>query len=151
MSETITVTLTAYNMGDVDEVDFDLWRKFVCENIDDAMGFEVQCVDQFEFPGGPARDRIDGATDVQREAIASWLATTGWEAFCGETWERMRREHDAETAVTAAFRTSYQKACAAGLDNAAALADAREQAAIVVPAGMAGTFDDGDLSFAVDR
>lgn len=91
----INVVLTAANMGNVDEVDFDLWAKFVAENIDAAMGFEVASVDQCVFVGGMDRDMITGGTEEQREAIRSWLSATGWETFCGETWERMRREHDA--------------------------------------------------------
>lgn len=91
----ISVTLTAANMGDVDETDFDLWTKFVTENIDEAMGFEVAEVEQHPFESGAARDTITGGTWAQREAIATWLSVTGWDDFCGEAWEKMRREHDA--------------------------------------------------------
>ena len=91
----ISVTLTAANMGNVDETDFDLWTKFVSENHEAALGFEIHEIDQHRFLGGPASDSITGGTEEDREAIRTWLSVTGWETFCGEVWERMRREHDA--------------------------------------------------------
>lgn len=91
----ISVTLTAANMGDVDETDFDLWAKFVAENHEAALGFEIHEIDQCDFTDGAARDYVSGGTKEQRDAIRHWLSVTGWDDFCGETWERMRREHDA--------------------------------------------------------
>lgn len=90
----ISVTLTAANMGDVDETDFDLWTKFVSENHEAALGFEIAEIDQHRFPGGPDRDTITGGTEDERAAIRTWLSVTGWETFCGEVWETMRRELD---------------------------------------------------------
>lgn len=92
----IRLVLSAATMGDdVDEVDFDLWTRFVCENIDQAVGFEVHEVEQAGFMTGGV-DSIVGGTDEQRAAIKSWVAVTGWDAFCGEAWEKMRAEHDAK-------------------------------------------------------
>ena len=91
----ISVTLTAAHMGNVDETDFDLWTKFVTENIDEALGFDVHDIEQGRFPCGAGADVITGATQEQRDAIRAWLDVDGWNAFCGEAWETMRREHDA--------------------------------------------------------
>jgi hypothetical protein len=96
----IEITLSSANMGQVDEVDFDLWARYVAENIDDAMGFEVESVDQLAF-GEAGDDVVAGGTEEQRQAILSWLGHEGWDAFCGDTWETMRKEHDAP-ATTAA-------------------------------------------------
>lgn len=97
MAKNINVVLTAANMGDVDEVDFGLWTKYAADMLPALVGEEVD-VEQHRFSGGPDRDTITGGTEEQREAIRTWLSVTGWEAFCGETWERMRREHDAAAA-----------------------------------------------------
>lgn len=81
----ITVKLTAYNMGPATrEDDFDAWHTFVCDHIDQALGFEVADVEQYAFTGGPSRDFVIGGTEEQREAIRSWLAHEGWDAFCSE-------------------------------------------------------------------
>ncbi len=88
---TIKIMLSAANMGpQTTEADFDAWAGYVCNHIDEAMGFEVADVDQFRFIGGAGGDRIDGASDEQREAIRSWLAVAGWEAFCVDMDERAR-------------------------------------------------------------
>lgn len=79
----IKITLTAYNMGsETTEADFDAWAKYVAENIDESMGFEVESVDQFPFRGGPDKDAIEGGTGEQRVAIRDWLSVIGWEAWC---------------------------------------------------------------------
>ena len=91
----ISVTLTAANMGDVDEIDFDLWTKFVSENHEAALGFEIHEIDQHSFKRPPSRDTIGGGTEEQREAIRTWLSVTGWDDFCGEAWEKMRAQYDA--------------------------------------------------------
>ena len=81
----IEITLTAQNMGpDHSEADFDAWTSYVCEHIDDAVGFEVHEVAQFSFDGGPATDRVDGASVDQVEAIRNYLAHEGWDAFCAD-------------------------------------------------------------------
>jgi hypothetical protein len=92
----IEIVLSSANMGDVDETDFDLWRRFVAGRIDDAMGFEVEAVSQRRF-GEVGNDCVYGGTEEQREAIRSWLSHDGWDEFCGQggPWETMRREHDA--------------------------------------------------------
>lgn len=94
MSETtIQITLSSANMGDVDEVDFDCWAGFVNEKIDDVAG-ETVTVDQFRF-GASGEDRIEGATEEQAATIRAWISVTGWEAFCGEEWNRRRAEREA--------------------------------------------------------
>jgi hypothetical protein len=92
----IQITLTAANMGDVDEVDFDCWASFVVDEIDNAMGFEVAWVDQ--APWGrpqPAEDAVQGGAEEQRAAVRRWLANEGWETFCGEEWARRRAAREA--------------------------------------------------------
>ncbi len=44
---TITITLTAYNMGpQTTTEDFDAWRRYVCDHIDEALNVSVDSVDQ---------------------------------------------------------------------------------------------------------
>lgn len=87
----IKITLSSAAMGDVDELDFDLWARFVAEQIDEATGIEVVEVDQARF-GEAGEDRIDGATEEQRQVLRSWLSVDGWDVFCGQggPWETMR-------------------------------------------------------------
>lgn len=104
----IEITLSSANMGNVDEIDFDLWTRFVTDKIDEAMGFEIASVDQQRFndPGddevtfrGPWRaDDTGNELEAKRDAIRSWLSHEGWDAFCGEEWDRMRTEHDQRAA-----------------------------------------------------
>lgn len=85
----ITVTLTAYNMGaECDEQDFAAWHTFVCERIDEAVGFVVDDVDMHDYRNGPSEDTVTGGTDEQRAAIRSWLAHEGWDLFCATTEAR---------------------------------------------------------------
>lgn len=90
MAKKISITLTACNMGDVTEADFDAWHRYVCDHIDEALGFEVHEVDQHPFANGPAKNTISGATDEQEEAIREWLSHGGYEAFCAtpEAWPK---------------------------------------------------------------
>jgi hypothetical protein len=83
----IKLILSAADMGDVTEADFDAWAAFVCNNIDAGVGFVVDDVDQHRF-GHAGEDTISGATDEQREAVRTWLSVTGWEEFCAtpEAW-----------------------------------------------------------------
>jgi hypothetical protein len=90
---TIKIILSSANMGDVDEVDFDCWASFVCDSIDEALGIEVRSVEQFRF--GEGADIISGATDEQEEEIRRWLGHEGWDAFCGEEWNKRRAARDA--------------------------------------------------------
>lgn len=89
---TIAITLTAYNMDPrATEEDFDAWHTFVCNRIDDAVGFEVDYVGQYQFVGElPDRDEIVGGTEEQRESVRRWLLNEGWEAFCAEMDARRR-------------------------------------------------------------
>lgn len=81
----ITITLTAYNMGNVTEADFDAWARYVDEHVSEACGVEVLVVDQFAFGASEERDVVTGATDEQEERILDWLAHEGWGAFCADT------------------------------------------------------------------
>ncbi len=87
---TITVILSGANMGDVDELDYDLWARYVAENVESATSIDAE-VDQLRL-GDAGEDTIVGATAEQRETLRTWLAVDGWEDFCGEAWARMRAE-----------------------------------------------------------
>lgn len=90
----ITVQLSAANMGDVTEDDFDAWTAYVCNHIDAGVGFEVYDVSQLRFDNaGP--DIVSGATEEQRAAIREWLSHEGWDAFCADTSAWPRREEQA--------------------------------------------------------
>lgn len=91
----ISIRLTAANMGDVTEADFDAWARYVTEHVDEACGVEVAEVDQFAFVGGHGRDEVRGATSEQRETIQRWLSSEGWEAFCADTSAWPTREAQA--------------------------------------------------------
>ena len=96
----IEIVLSSYNMGDnVDEVDFDLWARFVRAHVAEVLGVNVECVEQQRFGEG-GDDVVVGGTQEERDAVRLWLSVDGWEAFCGVggPWEQMRREHDAEAA-----------------------------------------------------
>ena len=93
----ITVVLSSYNMGEVDEVDFDLWRDFVSTRIDDAFGVNAT-VEQHGF-GDASDDEVIAGPEVDADDIRSWLKTLAWEAFCGEAWTAMRAAHDAAMVV----------------------------------------------------
>lgn len=82
----IKVTLSAANLGpQATEADFDAWASYVVAHIDEALGLSCE-VDQAAFTGRGAEgeDRIQGATDEQRDSIRGWLSVTGWEAFCAQ-------------------------------------------------------------------
>jgi len=76
------VTLTAYNMGgDATESDFDSFAAYVAEHIDERTGLDVT-VDQFRFEGsGVAKDRIEAASDDDRETIQGALRGL-WDDWC---------------------------------------------------------------------
>jgi len=91
----IKINLTAANMGNVDEIDFDCWAAFVDERID-VLGLEVSAVTQVTWGREmPAQDEIRGATEEQAEIIRRWLGNEGWETFCGEEWETRRKAREA--------------------------------------------------------
>lgn len=91
----IEITLSSANMGDVDELDFDLWSRYVADNLEAATGIDA-VLDQARF-GETGADRISGATEAEHVAIRQWLGVDGWESFCGETWTRMRAEAERAT------------------------------------------------------
>ena len=84
----IKVTLSSADMGDVDEIDFDCWAGFVNDKIDDVVNAAVE-VEQARF-GDAGPDVISGATDEQARDIRDWLAHAGWDAFCGDEWNKRR-------------------------------------------------------------
>ena len=87
--EKIKIILTAYNMGaECDERDFAAWHTYVCEHIDEAIGFEVHEIEMHDYRNSPAEDTIVGATDEQRDAIREYLSHSGWDGFCAtpEAW-----------------------------------------------------------------
>jgi hypothetical protein len=92
MSE-IRITLSSAAMGDVSEADFDAWASYVTEHVNEGAGVEVSEVDQQRF-GDAGEDRIEGATLAERDAIRTWLAVTGWDAFCGDesAWPKVAAE-----------------------------------------------------------
>lgn len=79
----IQITLTAYNMGDAAESDFDAWAVWVANHVDEACNVDAD-VDQFTFGRGPDSDRVSGAADETIESVRAWLSTEGWEQFCAE-------------------------------------------------------------------
>jgi len=83
--KTPTVTLTAYNMGDVNEQDYTMWIDYVSDRIDAAAGFEVG-VDAAPFRGGPDADQINYATEAQRDAITEALRSL-WDSWCATGWD----------------------------------------------------------------
>ena len=79
-----TIKLTAYNMGDVTEADFDAWARYVAERIDELTGLDVT-IDQFRFGDG-FEDKIS-CEDIHLEQIDEVLRGL-WESFCsdGSAW-----------------------------------------------------------------
>jgi hypothetical protein len=76
----VKIVLTAYNMGDVSEADFDAWASWVAAHVDEACGVDAS-VDQYPFRGGPSRDTVYSADEDARDAVRRWLATEGWDEF----------------------------------------------------------------------
>ena len=68
-----------------DERDFDDWTQWVTDHIEEALGLTDVMVEQFTFTDGPDRDDIDCDDDDTRDAIRTWLATDGWDAWCVES------------------------------------------------------------------
>ena len=100
----IKIILSAANMGNVDEADFDLWAAYVAEKIDDLTGLSVD-VDQARFGDG-SPDEVRGAEPDERETVREAMHSL-WESFCGEEWETRRKAHDA--ALRQAVQTTYGK------------------------------------------
>jgi hypothetical protein len=93
----IKLTLTAYNMGDVTEEDFDAWARYVAARIDDMTGLDVD-VDQGPFTGerGVLFDDMidhgdeDHETCTQNEEIIQDALRDLWDSFCAEGWRNNR-------------------------------------------------------------
>lgn len=100
----ITVVLSSSSMGEVDDVDFDLWRDFVSTRIDEAFGVDAT-VEQHGFRDA-CDDRVIAGPEVDADDIRSWLKTGAWEAFCGEAWTAMRAAYDAAMVVEEAGRAA---------------------------------------------
>ncbi len=81
MSNSVTVTLTSYNMGlDATEADFDGWISFVSEKLPERVSFEVE-IDADRF-GTAGDDRISNADDDQRETLRDLLGNILWNEWC---------------------------------------------------------------------
>ena len=86
---TIRIWLTSANMGDMtDEHDFDLWARYVRENISESTGIDVAEMNQARYSDG-GEDSVYGANEDEREALLRWLRVDGWEAFCAGAWQAM--------------------------------------------------------------
>jgi len=85
--QVITITLSSANMGtSTTEADYDAWANYVTREIEEALdlGDDV-CIEVDQAPyGAGGEDIVRGAGD-RREAILSWLAVDGWEAFCADS------------------------------------------------------------------
>jgi hypothetical protein len=77
----VSVTLTAANMGDVTEQDFDAWASWVASHVDEACNVDAT-IDQFRFIGGPDADYIEGGSEETRASVKSWLSNEGWVEWC---------------------------------------------------------------------
>lgn len=90
MANLIHVELSSHNMGEeADERDFDLWTQYVAQNIKEKTGLTCE-VTQAGFGEG-VEDLIWGANEEQRATLRTWLRVDGWNDFCGEVWEEMRK------------------------------------------------------------
>jgi hypothetical protein len=78
---TVTVTLTSYNMGDnATEADFDRWIAFVDERLGTLVNFDVTVeADRFGTAGD---DRFSGADEEQRETLRTLLGVDLWNEWC---------------------------------------------------------------------
>lgn len=87
MNTTAAVILTAYNMGDVSEPDFDAWAGYVNDRIDERCGFSV-AIEQHAFANGLARDTVS-APPSRVDAIRDALERL-WDDFCADAsaWPR---------------------------------------------------------------
>lgn len=82
-----TLTLTASNMGDVTEADFDAWGNYVATHIDARTRMDVTVV-QSAFQNGTAEDRVTcecphhgcECEDIVKEALQDL-----WVSFCADS------------------------------------------------------------------
>lgn len=86
----ISITLTAYNMGDCDERDFQAWETYCEDHLAPDLGLADVEIGMHNFNDAPERDTISGAAREQTDEIQRWLAVDGWEAFCAtpEAWPK---------------------------------------------------------------
>jgi hypothetical protein len=84
----VGVILSSASMGDVDELDFALWARYVREHLGEATGLDVT-VEQGRF-GDAGEDLILGGTYADKFAARCWLNVDGWNAFCSGPWTRAR-------------------------------------------------------------
>lgn len=75
-----TITLTAYNFGTDDEDYWQKWIDYVCQNIDEKAGFEVD-IDYFRKNFPADKDLIQNVTDEQEAHLRAVLADL-WDSFC---------------------------------------------------------------------
>jgi len=74
------VVLTASNLGDVSESEFNRWINFVADRIGEAVGFEVD-IEAFSFNHGEARHRISANTSAEHVRIREALDAL-WDEWC---------------------------------------------------------------------
>jgi len=77
---TATVTLSAYCTNFDNAADWDAWVDFVCDNIDDACGFEVD-VATFPMFRCPELDEVV-APDADSEQTIKDAIQRLWDDFC---------------------------------------------------------------------
>ena len=83
MNRQARVTLSPYNTGFSEESEWDAWVAFVCDRIDDAVGFEVDvCAEQWSSRVIVFDDLITG--DAEARTIVREAIQILWEAWCAE-------------------------------------------------------------------
>jgi hypothetical protein len=80
-----TLTLTAYNMGDVSEQDFDAWATFVANRIDELTKLDVTVI-QRAFQGGASEDKVtcDCPLGCDCRDIVKETLHVMWDEFCAD-------------------------------------------------------------------
>ena len=92
MSE-VTIRLTSYNMGVMDEAseeDYDVWVAYVSEQLGRSPLYQTVFVDWYPWAEGPETDTITGATEDQEEELRSVLRSL-WREWCAKGMS-IRRE-----------------------------------------------------------
>ena len=94
----VAVTLTAYNMGDVNEDDFDAWARYVEEHLGEKLvGVAVRDVSQFVFGHGPDRDHVacDCPAGCECDGSVRDALRVLWDDFCADdsAWPNADESH----------------------------------------------------------
>ena len=75
-----SVCLSSYNLGDVDDDEYDRWINFICERIDAKAGFEVLV--QAKPFGASGSDTFAG--DEETVQILRDAMRVLWDEWCAE-------------------------------------------------------------------